>query len=172
MARRLAAILAADVAGYSRLMHEDEEATHATFSSTMAGFVQPSVQRHAGRIVKSTGDGFIAEFASAVEAVRCAMEFQDAVVRKASAVPQNRRLLFRVGIDVGDIIVEKNDIYGDHVNIAARLEQLAEPGGILISGTAHDYVRDRVACHFQDTGFRQFKNIARPIQALDRKSVV
>jgi len=165
MARRLAAILAADVAGYSRLMHEDEEATHATFSSTMAGFVQPSVQRHAGRIVKSTGDGFIAEFASAVEAVRCAMEFQDAVVRKASAVPQNRRLLFRVGIDVGDIIVEKNDIYGDHVNIAARLEQLAEPGGILISGTAHDYVRDRVACHFQDTGLRQFKNIARPIQA-------
>src|SRR6185437_14911012 len=165
MARRLAAILAADVAGYSRLMHEDEEATHATFSSTMAGFVQPSVRRHAGRIVKSTGDGFIAEFASAVEAVRCAMEFQDAVVRKASAAPQNRRLLFRVGIDVGDIIVEKNDIYGDHVNVAARLEQLAEPGGILISGSAHDYVRDRIACHFEDTGLRQFKNIARPIQA-------
>jgi class 3 adenylate cyclase/DNA-binding SARP family transcriptional activator len=165
MARRLAAILAADVAGYSRLMHEDEEATHATFNSTMVGFVQPSVRRHAGRIVKSTGDGFIAEFASAVEAVRCALEFQEAVVSKASAVPEKRRLLFRVGIDVGDIIAEKNDIFGDHVNIAARLEQLAEPGGILISGSVRDYVRDRIACRFEDTGPRQVKNIARPIQA-------
>jgi class 3 adenylate cyclase/DNA-binding SARP family transcriptional activator/TolB-like protein len=165
MARRLAAILAADVAGYSRLMHEDEEATHATFNSIMAGFVQPSVRRHAGRIVKSTGDGFIAEFASAVEAVRCALEFQEAVVHRASTVPAKRRLLFRVGIDVGDIIVEKNDIFGDHVNIAARLEQLAEPGGILISGSVHDYVRDRITCHFEDTGSRQVKNIARPIQA-------
>jgi class 3 adenylate cyclase/DNA-binding SARP family transcriptional activator/TolB-like protein len=165
MARRLAAILAADVAGYSRLMHEDEEATHATFSSTMMGFVQPSVRRHAGRIVKSTGDGFIAEFASAVEAVRCALEFQEAIARKASPVPEKRRLLFRVGIDVGDIIVEKHDIFGDHVNIAARLEQLAEPGGILISASVHDYVRDRIACRFEDTGPRQVKNITRPIQA-------
>jgi class 3 adenylate cyclase/DNA-binding SARP family transcriptional activator/TolB-like protein len=165
MARRLAAILAADVAGYSRLMHEDEEATHATFNSTMAGLVQPSVRRHAGRIVKSTGDGFIAEFASPVEAVRCALEFQEAVVHKASTVPEKRRLLFRVGIDVGDIIVEKNDIFGDHVNIAARLEQLAEPGGILISSSVHDYVRDRISCRFEDTGPRQVKNIARPIQA-------
>jgi class 3 adenylate cyclase/DNA-binding SARP family transcriptional activator/TolB-like protein len=165
MARRLAAIVAADVAGYSRLMHEDEEATHATFSSAMAGFVQPSVRRHAGRIVKSTGDGFIAEFASAVEAVRCALEFQEAIARKASSVPEKRRLLFRVGIDVGDIIVEKHDIFGDHVNIAARLEQLAEPGSILISSSVHDYVRDRIAYHFEDTGPRQVKNIARPIQA-------
>jgi class 3 adenylate cyclase/DNA-binding SARP family transcriptional activator/TolB-like protein len=165
MARRLAAILAADVVGYSRLMHEDEEATHATFNSTMAGFVQPSVSRHAGRIVKSTGDGFVAEFVSAVEAVRCALEFQEAVMRKASTVPEKRRLLFRVGIDVGDIIVEKNDIFGDHVNIAARLEQLAEPGGILISGSVHDYVRDRITCRFEDTGPRQVKNIARPIHA-------
>lgn len=165
MARRLAAILAADVVGYSRMMHEDEEATHATFNSTMAMFVQPSVRRHSGRIVKSTGDGFIAEFASAVEAVRCALEFQEAVVRTASTVPQKRRLLFRVGIDVGDVIIEKNDIFGDHVNIAARLEQLAEPGGILVSGSVHDYVRDRIVCHFEDSGPRQVKNIARPIQA-------
>ena len=164
MARRLVAILAADVAGYSRLMHEDEEATHATFNSAMAGFVQPSVRRHGGRIVKSTGDGFIAEFGSAVEAVRCALEFQQAIVRKASTVPEKRRLLFRVGIDVGDIIIEKHDIFGDHVNIAARLEQLAEPGGILISGIVHDYVRDRITCHFEDTGAREVKNIARPIQ--------
>jgi len=146
-------------------MHEDEEATHATFNSTMTGFVQPSVRRHAGRIVKSTGDGFIAEFASAVEAVRCALEFQEAVARKSSTVPEKRRLLFRVGIDVGDIIVEKHDIFGDHVNIAARLEQLAEPGGILISGNVHNYVRDRISCRFEDTGPRQVKNIARPIQA-------
>jgi len=165
MARRLAAILAADVAGYSRLMHEDEEATHAAFSSTMAGFVEPSVRRHAGRIVKSTGDGFIAEFPSAVEAVRCALEFQEVVVRNASAVPEDKRLLFRVGIDVGDVIVEKDDIFGDHVNIAARLEQLAEPGGILISGTVQGYVHGRISCHFEDTGPRHVKNIARPIQA-------
>lgn len=164
MARRLAAILAADVAGYSRLMHEDEEATHAIFNSTMAEFVQPSVRRHAGRIVKSTGDGFIAEFASAVEAVRCALEFQEAVARKASIVPEKRRLLFRVGIDVGDIIIEKNDIFGDHVNIAARLEQLAEPGGILISSGVQNYVRDRITYRVEDTGLRQVKNIARPIQ--------
>src|SRR5258707_4767541 len=146
-------------------MHEDEEATHATFNSTMAGFVQPSVRRHAGRIVKSTGDGFIAEFASAVESVGWALEFQEAVLRKASAVPEKRRLLFRVGIDVGDVIAEKNDIFGDHVNIAARLEQLAKPGGILISGSVHEYVRDRVPCRFEDTGLRQVKNIARPIRA-------
>ena len=145
-------------------MHEDEEATHAIFHSTMSGFVQPSVRRHAGRIVKNTGDGFLAEFASAVEAVRCALEFQGALVRKVATVPEKQRLLFRVGIDVGDIIVEKNDIFGDHVNIAARLEQLAEPGGILISGNVHGYVRDRITCRFEDTGPRQVKNIARPIR--------
>src|SRR5262245_34194246 len=104
MPRRLAAILAADVAGYSRLMHEDEEATYASFNSAMTEFIQPSVRRHAGRIVKSTGDGFVAEFASAVEAVRCALEFQSALVRNAMTVPQEQRLLFRVGIDVGDIM--------------------------------------------------------------------
>ena len=164
MPRRLAAVLVADVAGYSRLMHENEEATHATFSTAMSSFVVPSIRRHAGRVVKTTGDGFLAEFSSAVEAVRCALEFQEAVRREVMPLPSQERLLFRVGIDVGDVIVEKNDIYGDHVNIAARLEQLAKPGGILISADAHHYVHDRVNCRYHDLGERQVKNIARPVR--------
>jgi class 3 adenylate cyclase/DNA-binding SARP family transcriptional activator len=167
MARRLAAILAADVAGYSRLMHADEETTHASFNTAMATYVVPSVRRHQGRIVKNTGDGFLAEFSSAVEAVRSALEFQEALLHEAGPLPPEQRLLFRVGIDVGDVIVEKHDIFGDHVNIAARLEQLAQPGGILISGNAYGYVHDRVACRFNDTGERQVKNIARPVRIVE-----
>ena len=150
MARRLAAILAADVAGYSRLMHADEETTHASFNTAMATYVVPSVRRHQGRIVKNTGDGFLAEFSSAVEAVRSALEFQEALLHEAGPLPPEQRLLFRVGIDVGDVIVEKHDIFGDHVNIAARLEQLAQPGGILTD--ALTVMCDRAARQRQASG--------------------
>lgn len=164
MARRLAAVMAADVAGYSRLMHEDEESTHAAFNAAMSSFIVPSIRRHQGRIVKSTGDGFLAEFSSAVEAVRSALEFQEALMQDAVLRPPQQRLLFRVGIDVGDVIVEEHDIFGDHVNIAARLEQLCQPGGVLISDNARHYVNGRVDAKFHDMGERQVKNIASPIR--------
>ncbi len=164
MTRRLAAILAADLAGYSRLMHENEEATHARLSAAMHSIVAPAVARHGGRIVKSTGDGFLAEFVSAVAAVRCGLEFQRAMADEATIQPPEQRLLFRVGIDVGDVIAEENDIYGDHVNLASRLEQLAEPGGISISSFVHEYVRGRVTCRFEDIGEQHLKNIARPVR--------
>ena len=145
-------------------MHENEEATYARFSAAMARVVEPAVARHGGRIVKNVGDGFLAEFPSAVAAVRCALEFQQSLAAQATAVPPERRLLFRVGINVGDVIVAKDDIYGDHVNLAARLEQLAEPGGLMISGFVHEYVNGRLACRFEDAGERQMRNIARPVR--------
>ncbi len=164
MIRRLAAILAADIAGFSRLMHEDEEATHARLSATMRAVIAPAMARHGGRIVKHTGDGFLAEFTSAVDAVRCGLEFQREVGNAAAAQAPGRRLLFRVGIDVGDVIAEDNDIYGDHVNVAVRLEQLAEPGCIAVSDFVHEYVRGRVNCRFEDAGEQRLKNIARPVR--------
>ncbi len=164
MARRLAAVMAADVAGYSRLMHENEEATHAAFNAAMSSFIVPALERHLGRIVKSTGDGFLAEFSSAVEAVRSALEFQEALHQGAILRPPQQRLLFRVGIDVGDVIIEKHDIFGDHVNIAARLEQLCQPGGVLISDNTRHYVNGRIDAEFHDLGERQVKNIASPIR--------
>ena len=164
MARRLAAGMAADVAGYSRLMHENEEATHAAFNAAMSSFIVPALERHLGRIVKSTGDGFLAEFSSAVEAVRSALEFQAAILQGAILRPPPQRLLFRVGVDVGDVIIENNDIFGDHVNIAARLEQLCQPGGVLISDNARHYVTGRIEAKFHDLGERQVKNIASPIR--------
>lgn len=145
-------------------MHENEESTHAAFNAAMSSFIVPALQRHQGRIVKSTGDGFLAEFSSAVEAVRSALEFQEALLQEAILHPPQQRLLFRVGIDVGDVIIEKNDIFGDHVNIAARLEQLCQPGGVLISDNARHYVTGRVEAKFHDLGERQVKNIASPIR--------
>jgi class 3 adenylate cyclase/DNA-binding SARP family transcriptional activator len=167
MTRRLAAVLVADAAGYSRLMHKNEEATRATFNTTIESFVVPSIRRHSGRLVKTTGDGFLAEFSSAVEAVRSALDFQNAITKQAMPLPPQQRLLFRVGIDVGDIIVEDHDIFGDHVNIAARLEQLAQPGSILISANARNYVSDRVTCRFRDLGQKHVKNIGRPIRVFE-----
>jgi hypothetical protein len=131
--RRLSAILAADVAGYSRLMHHDEEATHAKLTALLADSVRPAVSEHGGRIVKNTGDGFLAEFPSAVEAVRTAVQFQTRIKELTTADEEDRRIAFRVGVNIGDVIVEPNDIFGDGVNIAARLESIAEPGGICIS---------------------------------------
>jgi class 3 adenylate cyclase/DNA-binding SARP family transcriptional activator len=164
VARRLAAIVAADIVGYSRLMHDDEEETHRQFELAMSDIIRPSLARHGGRLVKSTGDGFLAEFASAVEAVRAALEFQSAIAVKAGETPLERRILFRVGVNVGDVIANEHDIYGDHVNLAARLEQLADAGGILISGSVYEYVNRRLACRFEDVGERQVKNIATPVR--------
>src|SRR6478609_11417893 len=157
--RRLAAILAADVAGYSRLMHHDEEATHAKLTSLLADGVTPAISEHGGRIVKNTGDGFLAEFPSAVQAVRAAVQFQALIKEITIADAEDRRIAFRVGINIGDVIVEPKDIFGDGVNIAARLESIAEPGGICISSSAYDHIRGKVGVYFADLGERSLKNI-------------
>ena len=163
--RRLSAILAADVAGYSRLMHKDEEATHARFTALLSGAIEPVIAEHGGRIVKNTGDGFLAEFPSAVEAVRAAVQFQSRINDFTTSDVQDRRVAFRVGINIGDVIVEPGDIFGDGVNIAARLESIAEPGGICISSSAHDHVRGKVGVEFAYLGEQSLKNIARPVRA-------
>src|SRR5215831_18490400 len=162
--RRLTAILAADVAGYSRLMHDDEEATHARLTELLTNAVEPAIAEHGGRIVKKTGDGLLAEFPSAVEAVRAAIDFQNKVRELGIDDAEDRRLLFRVGINIGDVIVEPHDIFGDGVNIAARLEGIAEPGGTCISSSAYDQVRGKVDTAFEDIGLQALKNIAEPIR--------
>jgi TolB-like protein/class 3 adenylate cyclase/Flp pilus assembly protein TadD len=162
--RKLSAILAADVAGYSRLMHHDEEATHAKLTAFLADAVAPAIAEHGGRIVKNTGDGFLAEFPSAVEAVRAALQFQNHVHELTIDDLEDRRIAFRVGINVGDVIVEPHDIFGDGVNIAARLESIAEPGGICVSSSAYDHVRGKVGVEFVDLGEQNLKNIALPVR--------
>jgi TolB-like protein/class 3 adenylate cyclase len=163
--RRLSAILAADVAGYSRLMHDDEEATHARLTALLADAVDPAIAEHGGRIVKNTGDGFLAEFPSAVDAVRAALQFQNNSYELAVGDAEDRRILFRVGINIGDVIVEPHDIFGDDVNIAARLESIAAPSGICLSSSAYDQVSGKLAVEFIDLGEQRFKNIARPMRA-------
>jgi TolB-like protein/class 3 adenylate cyclase len=163
--RRLSAILAADVAGYSRLMHDDEEATHAKLSALLADGVEPAIAEHGGRIVKHTGDGFLAEFSSAVEAVRAALKFQKDIKELTATDAEDRRIAFRVGVNIGDVIVENHDIFGDGVNIAARLENIAEPGGICVSSFVYDQVRSKVGFDFTDLGEQNLKNIARPVRA-------
>jgi TolB-like protein/class 3 adenylate cyclase len=163
--RRLSAILAADVAGYSRLMHNDEEATHTRLAMLLTDAVEPSITQHGGRVVKNTGDGFLAEFPSAVEAVRAAMLFQTRIHELTIGDAENRRLRFRVGINIGDVIVEPHDIFGDGVNIAARLESIAEPGGICISSSAYDQILGKISVEFADLGEQHLKNIARPVRA-------
>src|SRR5437763_12019335 len=161
--RRLSAILAADVAGYSRLMHHDEEATHAKLTALLADSVTPAISEHGGRIVKKTGDGLLAEFPSAVEAVRAAMQFQTRIKELTIDDVEERRIAFRVGINIGDVIVEPHDIFGDDVNIAARLESIAEPGGVCISSSTYDLVRGKLAIQFVDMGEQNLKNIAQPV---------
>jgi len=163
--RRLTAILAADVAGYSRLMGVDEEETLARLKAHRREVVDPRIGEHRGRIVKTTGDGLLAEFASVVDAVRCAVEIQDGMAKRNADVPPDRRIEFRVGINVGDIIIDESDIFGDGVNVAARLEALAQPGGICVSRMTRDQVRDKLALTFEDLGEQQVKNIARPVRA-------
>jgi TolB-like protein/class 3 adenylate cyclase len=163
--RRLAAILAADVAGYSRLMGADEEGTLAALKAARQEVTDPRIAEHRGRIVKTTGDGLLVEFASVVDAVRCAVDIQDGMAERNAGTPAERRIEFRVGINLGDIIVEDQDIFGDGVNVAARLEALAEPGGICVSRVVRDQVRDRLDIVFDDMGEQQVKNIARAVRS-------
>jgi TolB-like protein/class 3 adenylate cyclase len=162
--RRLAAILAADVAGYSRLMGADEEGTHERLKALRRELADPKIKEHRGRIVKTTGDGLLIEFASVVDAVRCAVEVQREMAERNADVSPDRRIEFRMGINLGDIIKDGRDIYGDGVNVAARLEALAEPGGICVSRVVRDQVRDKLAFSFEDMGEQQVKNIARPVR--------
>jgi adenylate cyclase len=163
--RRLTAIFAADVAGYSRLMGADEEDTHERLQAHFQQLINPKIALHHGRIVKTTGDGMLAEFASVVDAMRCAAEIQRAMIDRDGRMPDERRIRFRIGINLGDVIAEGDDIFGDGVNVAARLEALAEPGGICVSGTVHDHIRDRLPYPLDDLGEQSVKNIARPVRA-------
>ena len=163
MKRRLAAILAADVVGYSRLMGEDEAGTLARFKDHRAGLIDPNIAEHHGRIVKVMGDGLLVEFASVVEAVGCAVEIQRGMVARNADVPDDRRIDLRIGINLGDVIVDDDDIHGDGVNVAARLEALADPGGVCISGDAYRQVRGKIEAEFEDLGEQQLKNISEPV---------
>jgi adenylate cyclase len=163
--RRLAAVLAADVVGYSRLMGVSEEGTLIRLKAIRKAIVDPAIAEHRGRIVKTTGDGLLVEFASAVDAARCAAEVQRRMAENNSDVPQQSRIDFRIGIHVGDIIIDDNDIFGDGVNIAARLEGIAEPGGLCISDDAQRQIRGKVDLAFDDMGQQSLKNIAQPMRA-------
>ena len=162
--RRLAAILVADVAGYSRLMGADEEGTLELLKALRRELVDPKIAEHHGRIVKTTGDGLLVEFASVVDAVRCAVAVQQAMPEWNKDIASDSRIELRIGINLGDVIVENDDLYGDGVNIAARIEALADAGGVFVSNTIYDQVRDRLPFAFEDLGERQVKNIARPVR--------
>jgi adenylate cyclase len=162
--RRLAAILAADVAGYSRLIEADEEGTLRRLKALRAEVVDPKIADHKGRIVKTTGDGLLVEFASVVDALRCAAEVQAAMAESNAPTPPDQRIEFRIGINVGDIVVEDGDIFGDGVNVAARLEGLAEPGGICVSARVQEDAAGRLDLAFEDIGEQPLKNIARPVR--------
>jgi adenylate cyclase len=162
--RRLTAILAADVVGYSRLMGADEEGTHERLKAHLRELVNPKIKEHRGRIVKNTGDGFLAEFSSVVAAVRCAVEIQRAMADRNADTPGDKRITFRIGINLGDVIAEPDDIYGDGVNVAARLEALADPGGICVSRVVRDQIRDKLPYPFEDKGEQTVKNIARSVR--------
>src|ERR1700756_1650877 len=163
--RRLAAILAADVAGYSRLMGADEEGTLARLKACRKALVDPKISEYRGRIVKTTGDGMLVEFGSAVDAVRCAVEVQRGMATSNVDIPETKRIEFRIGIHVGDIIIDDNDIFGDGVNIAARLEGIADPGGICISDDAHRQIRGKTEIAYDDMGHQSLKNITEPMRA-------
>src|SRR5579863_3351422 len=162
--RRLAAILAADVAGYSRLMGEDEEGTLTALKTIWRELTDPKIAEHKGRIVKTTGDGLLVEFASVVDAVRCAAAVQRDMAERSAASPAERRIAFRIGIHQGDIVVEDGDIFGDGVNVAARLEALAEPGGICVSARVQEDAAGRLDLAFEDLGEQALKNIARSVR--------
>ncbi|MGH9548075.1 MAG: adenylate/guanylate cyclase domain-containing protein, partial [Terriglobales bacterium] len=161
--RRLAAIFAGDIAGYSRLMGADEEGTLRQVKAHRRELVDPKITEHRGRIVKTTGDGILVEFFSVVDAVRCAVDIQRVMVERNAGVATDKRIEFRIGINVGDIIIDGDDIFGDGVNVAARLEALADPGGIMVSTVVHDQVRDKLSFDFEDMGEQAVKNIVRPV---------
>jgi len=162
--RRLAAILTADVVGYSRLMGRDEVGTYAALKAVRRKLIDPRIQEHRGRIFKTTGDGLLVEFASVVDAVRCAVALQREMAGRNAEVSPQQRIEFRIGINLGDVIIDEDDVFGDGVNVAARLEPLAEPGGICISAVVRDQVRDKLDFAFEDMGDQQVKNIARPVR--------
>jgi class 3 adenylate cyclase len=162
--RRLAAILASDVVGYSRLMGEDEEGTLVTLKTLKRELIDSKIKGHCGRLVKTAGDGMLVEFASVVGAMQCAVEVQRRMAEHNIEIPAERRVEFRMGINLGDIIIDEGDIYGDGVNVAARLEALADPGGICVSRVVRDQVRDKLDFSFEDLGEQQVKNIARPVR--------
>src|SRR6266852_1288854 len=162
--RRLAAILAADVAGYSRLIGADEEGTLDRRKAIRAGLIDPTVAEHRGRIVKTTGDGLLVEFASVVDALRCATDWQRAMMERTACVSPAERIEFRIGINVGDVVVEDGDIFGDGVNVAARLEALADPGGICVSARVQEDAAGRLDLAFEDLGEQSLKNIARAVR--------
>src|SRR5438876_10471406 len=164
--RKLAAILAADVVGYSRLTGADEDRTLARLRALRSDLIEPTIAVHNGRVVKRTGDGALVEFRSVVDAVRCAVEVQNAMIERNAGLPPERRIEFRVGVHLGDVIEESDgDLMGDGVNIAARLEGIANPGGICLSEDAYRQVRDRLQDEFIDLGEKELKNIARPVRA-------
>src|SRR5215472_10452402 len=162
--RRLSAIFASDIVGYSRLMEADEEGTLARLNAHRREFLEPTITRNRGRIVKRTGDGVLIEFISAVDAARCAVDIQRGMGERNAGVPPERRIEVRIGIHVGDIMIEDDDIFGDGVNIAARLEGIAQPGGICISDDAYRQMRGKIDVNFQDSGEQELKNIARPVR--------
>jgi adenylate cyclase len=162
--RRLAAILAADVVGYSRLMEVDEAGTLARLKTVRLEVIDPAITKCKGRLIKTTGDGMLVEFQSVTEALRCAVDFQERMARRNRDMPSSRAMLFRIGLNLGDVIVEEDDIFGDGVNVAARLESMAEPGGICISAAVRDQVGDRLDVEYDDLGEQQVKNISRPIR--------
>src|SRR4029077_21052677 len=163
--RRLAAVLAADVAGYSRLMGADEEGTLARLKAIRKSLVDPAIAAHRGRVVKTTGDGMLVVFASAVDAARSAIEVQRSMSSENAGVQQDSRIEFRIGIHIGDIMIDDSDIFGDGVNIAARLEGIAKPGGVCISDDAHRQIRGKIDIAFEDIGEQTLKNIAEPMRA-------
>ena len=162
--RRLAAILAADVAGYSRLMGADEEGTLARLKTYRRALIDPKIKQYRGRIVKTTGDGMLVEFASVIDAVCCAVDVQHGMVKRNAKVPQEKRIEFRVGINLGDIIIDGKDIFGDGVNVAARLESIAEPGEIFVSRQVYDQIEGKLALRFRKLGLRYLKNIVKQVE--------
>ena len=162
--RRLAAIVAVDVVGYSRLMGRDESGTLAALKAVRRELVDPKISEHGGRLVKTTGDGLLVEFASVVDAVHCTMELQGAMAERNDAEPEDHRLVLRIGVNEGDIIIDGDDIFGDGVNVAARLQEVAPPGGVCLSSRVYDHVQDRLGGPFEDGGERTLKNIARPVR--------
>src|ERR1700724_220343 len=163
MERKLAAILCADVHGYSRLMGENEEATLRTLTSHRK-LIDSQIEQHHGRFVNSAGDSVLAEFASVVEAVNCAVDIQTGLKAENASIAPARRMEFRIGVNLGDVMVDGEQIYGDGVNVAARLESLAQPGGICISGKVHEEIRSKLALAYEDLGAQQVKNIAEPVR--------
>src|SRR5215213_8605619 len=163
-ARRLAAIMSADIAGFSRLMEHDEEGTHARLKRCRRDIIEPTVAEHHGHVVKHVGDGFIAIFDSPLEATRCAIVIQQTIAARNAAVPKNLWLQYRIGINLGDVLVETDDIYGDGVNIAARLQTAATPGEVNISGGVYEQVKNKLVCGYQSLGDEKLKNITDPVR--------